>query len=84
MAIPNAPIPVPRLTGVVWHGEDALAGAGSRSTLMMLVHHTDAEREYAYRPAGGLPNTGIGVFTDAPLQATLPRKRGFPRPNNHP
>ena len=40
-------------------------GAGSRATLMMLVHHDDAEREYAYGPAGGLPNTGIGVFTDA-------------------
>ena len=46
-------------------------GAGGRATLMMLVHHTDAEREYAYGPAGGLPNTGIGVFTDALLQEAI-------------
>ncbi|MFT4039433.1 MAG: HAD family hydrolase [Thermomicrobiales bacterium] len=42
-------------------------GAGDRATLMMLVHHTDAEREYAYGPAGDLPDTGIGTFTDALL-----------------
>jgi phosphoglycolate phosphatase-like HAD superfamily hydrolase len=46
-------------------------GAGDRATLMMLVHHTDAEREYAYGPAGGLPDTGIGVFTDALLQEAI-------------
>jgi phosphoglycolate phosphatase-like HAD superfamily hydrolase len=40
-------------------------GAGSRATLMMLVHHDDAEREYAYGPAGGLPNSHIGTFSDA-------------------
>ena len=38
------------------------------TNLMMLVHHTDPVREYAYGPAGGLPNTGIGVFTDALLE----------------
>jgi hypothetical protein len=43
-------------------------GAGVRANLMMLVHHTDPVREYAYGPAGGLPNTGIGVFTDALLE----------------
>lgn len=46
-------------------------GAGDRATLMMLVHHTDAGREYAYGPAGGLPDTGIGVFTDALMQEAI-------------
>jgi phosphoglycolate phosphatase-like HAD superfamily hydrolase len=40
-------------------------GAGQRAHLEMLVYHDDAEREYAYGPAGGLANTGIGVFTEA-------------------
>ncbi|MFN8592035.1 MAG: HAD family hydrolase [Thermomicrobiales bacterium] len=39
--------------------------AGERARLMMLVYHDDAEREYAYGPAGGLSNTSIGTFTDA-------------------
>ena len=29
---------------------------------MMLVFHDDAEREYAYGPAGGLPDTKVGTF----------------------
>jgi phosphoglycolate phosphatase-like HAD superfamily hydrolase len=33
--------------------------------LMMLVLHDDAEREYAYGPAQGLPNSGIGTFPQA-------------------
>ena len=40
-------------------------GAGERATLMMLVYHDDPVREYAYGPAGGLPNTHIGTFTEA-------------------
>ena len=40
-------------------------GAGERATLMMLVYHDDPVREYAYGPAGGLPNTHIGTFTQA-------------------
>jgi phosphoserine phosphatase len=40
-------------------------GAGNRARLMMLVYHDDAEREYAYGPAGGLPDTSVGTFTDA-------------------
>lgn len=40
-------------------------GAGQRAHLEMLVYHDDAEREYAYGPAGGLPSTGIGVFSEA-------------------
>ncbi len=48
-------------------------GGGERATLMMLVHHTDPVREYAYGPAGGLPNTGIGDFSDALMQEAIDR-----------
>jgi len=37
-------------------------GAGSGMRLMMLVFHDDAEREYAYGPAEGLPDTKFGTF----------------------
>jgi hypothetical protein len=37
------------------------AGKGPR--LAMLVLHDDAEREYAYGPAQGLPDTKVGTFT---------------------
>jgi len=37
-------------------------GAGDGARLMMLVLHDDAEREYAYGPAQGLPNTRVGTF----------------------
>lgn len=40
--------------------EYATAGGGSR--LGMLVLHDDAEREFAYGPARGLPQTKIGTF----------------------
>jgi phosphoserine phosphatase len=33
--------------------------------LAMLVLHDDAEREYAYGPAQGLPDTKVGTFTQA-------------------
>lgn len=39
-------------------------GAGGAS-LEMLVLHDDAQREYAYGPAQGLPDTHIGKFTQA-------------------
>jgi len=39
------------------------AGAGER--LAMLVLHDDAQREYAYGPAQGLPATKVGTFTQA-------------------
>ncbi len=32
---------------------------------MMIVMHDDANREYAYGPAQGLPATKIGAFTQA-------------------
>jgi phosphoglycolate phosphatase-like HAD superfamily hydrolase len=40
--------------------EWTVAGGGAR--LMMLVFHDDAEREYAYGPANGLPDTKFGTF----------------------
>jgi len=39
------------------------AGQGER--LAMLLLHDDAEREYAYGPAQGLPDSKIGTFTQA-------------------
>jgi phosphoglycolate phosphatase-like HAD superfamily hydrolase len=39
--------------------------AGSGARLAMLVLHDDAQREYAYGPAQGLPNTKVGTFTQA-------------------
>ncbi len=38
-------------------------GAGQGARLKMLVYHDDAEREYAYGPAGGLPDTKVGTFS---------------------
>ena len=40
-------------------------GAGDGKRLMMLVLHDDAEREYAYGPANGLPGTRVGTFSQA-------------------
>jgi hypothetical protein len=40
-------------------------GAGGEARLMMLVHHDDAQREFAYGPAGGLPDSKVGTFSDA-------------------
>ncbi len=41
--------------------------AGNGARLMMLVHHDDATREYAYGPGGGLPDTHVGTFSEALL-----------------
>jgi hypothetical protein len=38
-------------------------GAGDGARLMMLVLHDDAQREYAYGPAQGLPDMKVGTFT---------------------
>ncbi|MDC9825323.1 HAD family hydrolase [Devosia sp. ZB163] len=43
--------------------EYTAAGDGRR--LAMLILHDDAEREYAYGPAQGLPDTNIGAFSQA-------------------
>ena len=41
-------------------------GAGDGARLMMLVLHDDAQREYAYGPAQGLPDTPrLAPFTQA-------------------
>jgi phosphoserine phosphatase len=40
-------------------------GAGDGARLSMLVLHDDAQREYAYGPADGLPDTKVGSFTQA-------------------
>ena len=39
------------------------AGAGAR--LGMLVLHDDAQREFAYGPAAGLPESKVGTFTQS-------------------
>jgi len=39
------------------------AKAGDSARLAMLVFHDDAQREYAYGPAQGLPDTKVGTFT---------------------
>jgi len=39
--------------------------AGDGARLCMLVLHDDATREYAYGPATGLPDTKVGMFTQA-------------------
>ena len=43
-------------------------GAGDGARLMMLVLHDDKDREYAYGPAQGLPDTRVGTFTQALLR----------------
>jgi phosphoserine phosphatase len=40
-------------------------GGGDGARLVMLVLHDDAQREYAYGPAQGLPDTKVGTFTQA-------------------
>jgi len=41
------------------------SGAGDGTRLMMLILHDDAEREFAYGPAQGLPETNVGKFPQA-------------------
>ena len=50
-------------------------GAGDGKRLNMLVLHDDADRECAYGPANGLPDTKVGTFTSA-LYAEA-KKRGW-------
>lgn len=49
------------------------AGEGAR--LSLLVLHDDADREYAYGPARGLPETKIGTFSQALYDEA--RKKGW-------
>lgn len=50
-------------------------GAGKEPHLMMLVFHDDAEREYAYGPARGLPDTKVGTFPQSLMDE--PKKGGW-------
>jgi haloacid dehalogenase-like hydrolase len=50
-------------------------GAGSGARLKMLVYHDDPVREYAYGPAGGLPDTSVGTFSTALM--TEAKTRGW-------
>jgi phosphoserine phosphatase len=43
----------------------AAGGTTRGARLMMLVHHDDDRREYAYGPAGGLPDSKVGTFPQA-------------------
>ena len=47
--------------------------SGAGASLAMLVYHDDAKREYAYGPAGGLPDTRIGTFSQ-PLMDEAKKK----------
>jgi len=46
-------------------------GADSGARLMMLVFHDDAEREYAYGPANGLPDTKFGAFPQSLMDEAI-------------
>lgn len=50
-------------------------GAGGGARLMMLVLHDDAEREFAYGPANGLPDTKLGTFPQALMDEA--KRRGW-------
>jgi hypothetical protein len=49
-------------------------GAGSGARLMMLVFHDDAQREYVYGFANGLPDTKFGTFPQSLMDET--KKKG--------
>jgi phosphoglycolate phosphatase-like HAD superfamily hydrolase len=48
--------------------------AGDGARLAMLVLHDDAEREYAYGPAQGLPDTKVGTFTQALYEEAMKQR----------
>ena len=50
-------------------------GAGKGTRLLMLVLHDDAKREYAYGPAQRLPDSKLGIFTQALYDEA--KKRGW-------
>jgi phosphoserine phosphatase len=49
--------------------------AGDGRRLGMLLLHDDAEREYPYGPANGLPDTKVGTFTQALMDEV--KQRGW-------
>jgi phosphoglycolate phosphatase-like HAD superfamily hydrolase len=50
-------------------------GAGEGARLRMLVYHDDPQREYDYGPAGGMPDTKVGTFSQS-LQDEAKRVAG--------
>ena len=44
------------------------AQAGDGARLSLLVLHDHAVREYAYGPAGGLPDTKVGTFSQGLME----------------
>ena len=48
-------------------------GAGDGARLKMLVHHDDPVREFAYGPAGGLPDTTVGTFSSPLMEEAKSR-----------
>ena len=50
-------------------------GAGEGARLMGLVYHDDADREYAYGPAGGLPESPFGTFSQSTMDEA--KKNGW-------
>ena len=46
--------------------------AGDGARIAMLVLHDDAERENAYGPAQGLPDTKVGTFMQALYNGAQP------------
>jgi phosphoglycolate phosphatase-like HAD superfamily hydrolase len=50
-------------------------GAGDGARLMMLVLHDDDQREYAYGPANGLPDSPFGTFSQSTMDEA--RKNGW-------
>jgi hypothetical protein len=50
-------------------------GAGNGPKLMMLVFHDDADREYAYGPANGLPDSKFGTFPESLMEEA--EKKGW-------
>jgi len=43
------------------------SSAGDGDRLIGIVYHDDAKREYAYGPAGGLPDSHVGNFSQATM-----------------
>ena len=50
--------------------------AGDGARLMMLVLHDDPEREYAYGPAAGLPDSKVGTFSQALIRRSQDERLG--------
>ena len=67
----RSPSATPTATARCWNGRPA--GDGAR--LGLLVLHDDAEREFAYGPANGLPDTSVGTSRQALMDEA--KQRGW-------